>query len=514
MHTSYVLKISLEFVLLPYACTRGWLDIVFTGGISPRYGIKLIKRVACCGLVGCLSLWDNDGVMRRGRYLISASLILGLMILMLFLLCQGMASQNVVMPKPIPEDVVGAIWDFRLMTGAEGRIEKYRKGDATVIVTDGEGVPVPAKVTAEMLQHDFLFGCGLLNLNSYQSKMLNEKYEQYFLELFNYATLPFFWDGYEPEPGNTAEDYIRGAVSWAKSKGIVVQGHPLIWALSEPGWAVEYCPDEMEVLQQSRISGIVKRFCPLVDYWNVLNEPCLHLEDSGAVGKWLQAYGIDAVTIKALELARANCGEAKLLVNDFNVSDEYLSFLQNLVEQKAPLDAIGLQAHMHGGVWRLNYIWDICERFSRFGIPLQFTEVTVLSGGLQQHDGDDYGGTTEEAESYQAKYVSALYTLLFSHPAVEGITWWDLSDLNAWKGAPAGLLRRDMSPKPAYESLRRLIKVAWWTNESILCNGEGVAKWRGFYGLYRLSIEHEGKKMVTDVHLAKNADNVFRLRLP
>jgi len=56
------------------------------------------------------------------------------------------------MPKLIPRDVVGAIWDFRLMTGAEGRIEKYRKGDATVIVTDGEGVPVPAKVTAEMLQ--------------------------------------------------------------------------------------------------------------------------------------------------------------------------------------------------------------------------------------------------------------------------------------------------------------------------------------------------------------------------
>ncbi len=152
MHTSYVLKISLEFVLLPYACTKGWLDIVFTGGISPRYGIKLTKRVACCGLVGCISLWDNDGVMQRGRYLISASLMLGLMILMLFLLCRGMASQNVVMPKLIPRDVVGAIWDFRLMTGAEGRIEKYRKGDATVIVTDGEGVPVPAKVTAEMLQ--------------------------------------------------------------------------------------------------------------------------------------------------------------------------------------------------------------------------------------------------------------------------------------------------------------------------------------------------------------------------
>lgn len=424
-----------------------------------------------------------------------------------------MATRNVVMPRLIPEDVAGAMWDFRLMMGAEGRIEKYRKGDATVIVTDGEGAPIAAKVTIEMLQHDFLFGCGLLNLNSYQSKMLNEKYGQHFLDLFNYATFPFFWDGYEVEPGNTAEDYIRSAVLWAKSKGIVVQGHPLIWALSEPDWAAGYSPGEMEVLQRSRVGGIVKRFCPLVDYWDVLNEPCLSLGGSGAVGRWLQAYGIDAVTMKALELARANCGEAKLLVNDFNVSDEYLSFLQNLVRRKAPLDAIGLQAHMHDGVWRLNYIWDVCERFDQFGIPLQFTEVTVLSGDVQQHYGDDYGGTTEEGESRQAKYVAALYTLLFSHPAVEGITWWDLSDLNAWKGAPAGLLRRDMSPKPAYDSLRRLIKVGWWTNESILCDEEGVAKWRGFYGLYRLTIEHGGKKMVTEVHLVQNAENVFRVRL-
>ncbi len=451
--------------------------------------------------------------MRRGRYVILASLMLGLMILALFLFCQGMASQNVVMPRLTPEDVAGAIWDLRLMAGAEGRIEKYRKGDATVIVTDGGGVPVPAKVTVEMLQHDFLFGCGLLNLNSYQSKMLNEKYEQHFLALFNYATLPFFWDGYEPEPGNTAEDYIRGVVLWAKSKGIVVQGHPLIWALSEPGWAVKYVPEEMEVLQRSRISGIVQRFCPLVDYWDVLNEPCLDLKDSGAVGRWLQAYGVDAVTVKALELARANCGEARLLVNDFNVSEEYLSFIENLVRQNAPLDVIGLQAHMHDGVWRLNYIWDICERFSRFGVPLQFTEVTVLSGAWQPGV-NIYGGTTEEGEFRQAKYVTALYALLFSHPAVEGITWWDLSDLNAWKGAPAGLLRSDMSPKPAYESLRRLIREAWWTKESILCDEEGVAKWRGFYGLYRLTIEHGDKKVVTDVHLARNAENVFKLQLP
>ena len=53
--------------------------------------------------------------------------------------------------------------------------------------------------------------------------------------------------------------------------------------------------------------------------------------------------------------------------------------------------------------------------------------------------------------------------MLFSHPAVAAVTWWDFTDQDAWQQAPAGLVRDDMSPKPAYEQLRSLIKGKWWT---------------------------------------------------
>ena len=55
-----------------------------------------------------------------------------------------------------------------------------------------------------------------------------------------------------------------------------------------------------------------------------------------------------------------------------------------------------------------------------------------------------------EHEAQQAQEVEDLYRVLFSHPSVEGITWWDFSDQGAWMKAPAGLLRKDMSPRPAY----------------------------------------------------------------
>ncbi|MCE5308328.1 MAG: hypothetical protein LLG20_11875 [Acidobacteriales bacterium] len=63
-----------------------------------------------------------------------------------------------------------------------------------------------------------------------------------------------------------------------------------------------------------------------------------------------------------------------------------------------------------------------------------------------------------------------LYRLLFSHPSVEAITWWNLAggtafgDENKYR---AGLVRRDMFPKPSYEALRKLIREEWHTRMEI-----------------------------------------------
>ena len=93
------------------------------------------------------------------------------------------------------------------------------------------------------------------------------------------------------------------------------------------------------------------------------------------------------------------------------------------------------------GLWPLARVWQVCESFSRFGKPLHFTETTVISGPGRQFD---YRGpaladwlTTVDGETRQADYVAKFYTVLFSHPAVRAITWWDLSDMKAWLGAPA-----------------------------------------------------------------------------
>ena len=71
---------------------------------------------------------------------------------------------------------------------------------------------------------------------------------------------------------------------------------------------------------------------------------------------------------------------------------------------------------------------------------------------------------------------------------MEAITWWDLSDKDCWLGAPAGLLRKDMSPKPAYEALLRLVKKDWWTSPQMLTtDAAGKVRFHGFLGTYTIT---------------------------
>ena len=126
----------------------------------------------------------------------------------------------------------------------------------------------------------------------------------------------------------------------------------------------------------------------------------------------------------------------------------YYKILDSLATTGKPLfDTVGIQSHMHGGVWPLHKVWDTCDTYSKLGRPLHFTESTIVSGP-RKGPGENWGETTAEGEARQAEQTAKFYTALFAHPAVQAITWWDFSDLGAWQGAPAGWLRRDMSPKP------------------------------------------------------------------
>ena len=94
-------------------------------------------------------------------------------------------------------------------------------------------------------------------------------------------------------------------------------------------------------------------------------------------------------------------------------------------------------------------------------------------------------------QEHQAREVVLHYKTLMSRPAVQAITWWDITD-GGWLKAPAGLLREDQTPKPAYEALLNLVKGEWWLKPTRMVTDEhGSLSFSGFAGEYELSVDDQ-----------------------
>jgi endo-1,4-beta-xylanase len=385
------------------------------------------------------------------------------------------------------KDSTNASVDFLLKTANE-RIDSIRKAPVQIKVVDSEGRPVAgATVRVEQRRHSFLFGCNLFGLYNYPDKQ-NQLYAARFSALFNYATLPFYWGMYEPEKFNTIWGYYhdKDLAQWCKAYQIETKGHPLVWHGVYPKWAPSDPDSTREALHQ-RIDTIIPEFKSDIHRWDVVNEAIWGQTFTNGLGLWLKRDGPAKVVETALQWAHEADPDAQLVYNDFDTGPEHLKLIEQLVKDNAPFQVIGIQAHMHQKEWPLEEICDNWERYSKFGKAIHITEVTVVSGKHGWELSQPWP-TTPEGERRQADYVERLYTLLFSHPAVQAITWWDLQD-GAWQGAPGGLLRADLTPKPAYERLMKLIHETWWTRESLLSNEKGVCTFAGFLGDYEVTVQ-------------------------
>jgi GH35 family endo-1,4-beta-xylanase len=410
----------------------------------------------------------------------------------------------------LARDRDSTLTDDAVLGGAEDRIAKHRKGRATLKVTGPEGQPLPAGVELRITQtrHKFLFGCNIFKLGRCRTAQDNAAYEEHFAKLLNFATLPFYWWSYERQKGQPMDDRTDEIIRWCDAHGVTTKGHPLAWNYVDPAWLTG-TPEEVMQLQIERVGRIVERFQDGIGIWDVVNE-ATHYDreevkrNAPKLTEAIARIGIREYVQRAFRAARQANPQAKLIINDYRVD---AAFADNVVSQLVdeggrPLyDIIGLQSHMHGRYWGAARAWDVCERFARFNKPLHFTETTFVSGPKQ----DSGWTTTPEGESQQARHVAEFYTVLFSHPAVEAITWWDFTDQGAWQQAPAGLIRSDMTPKPAYERLHDLIKGKWWTRAETRTVAGATASLEGFLGQYEVEAKMAGRRLTGKFLLDRGA---------
>ncbi len=380
---------------------------------------------------------------------------------------------------------------------------EHRKSSCALKLQDNAGNPIAnSDVQVTLTNHEFMFGCGAFDSleataghDGEMGEFFKDRMDKW-LSVFNYGTIPFYWGGYEPTEGDPKFNSRMNAAKFLKSKGVRVKGHPLCWHTSCADWLMDY--DNPTILQKQldRINRDVTAFKGVVDMWDVINEvvimPVYDRYDN-AITRICKDLGRVRLVKEVFDAAKAANPNATLLINDFNLSESYRILIDGCLNAGVPISAIGIQTHQHQGYMGREKLEDILDRFSFFGLPLHFTENTLVSGEIMPADIVDLNDyqveswpSTPEGEERQRQEWKEMYEILFSHPLVEAVTGWDFSD-GMWLGAPSGLIRKDNSIKPAYEELRRLIKDEWTTTKTIHTDANGMATLDGFRGDYTIT---------------------------
>lgn len=391
-----------------------------------------------------------------------------------------------------------------------------RKAEKVISVMKDGKVLADTELRLRQTNHEFLFGCGAfdfvgkakLELDDNANPAILAKYKDItdkWLKVFNYGTLPFYWGRFEIEEGQPQTANRMAAAKYLKAHDKEVKGHPLCWHTVCADWLLKYDNKTILEKQLGRIQREVEGFKGIIDKWDVINEvvimPVFDRYDN-AITRLCKELGQVGI-VKTMFDQCVKCNpEGTFLINDFNMSEKYADLIERCLDAGVRIDTIGLQSHQHQGYWGREKLEEVLARFEKFGIPIHFTENTLVSGPLipehivdlnDWHYNDD--DSKPEFEERQKNQMIEMIRILFEeHPLVKAHTSWDFMD-GMWLNAPSGVLRRDGSEKPVYTALDNLINKEYHTEENVKTDGNGNVKVAGFKGKYVLETLNGEKVM-------------------
>ncbi len=411
-----------------------------------------------------------------------------------------------------------SIWnDPAVEQRIEQGIETNRKGDFTLSLPAYKG---KTEIEIKQVKNSFYFGANAFMIKGFDSNEKNLQFEQLFSSLFNLAVVPFFWKTLEPQQGilrydsTSARIYRRPppdvVLDFCRKYDITPKGHCLVW--NNPTHSIpEWLPKDTAAIEQlfaKRISNIAQRYGTSITMWDVVNEAMNYPQQV--------IMPRDYVYKSFAEAARSFPATDQLMINEATTqvwqqnSQEYSPYymmIQTLQQRGIDVKGIGLQFHffsdklweetLAGKAMTPTQLFNVLDLYGRFNKPLQISEITIPTSP-----------NNDAGRRQQAKLTRNLYRLWFSHPAVQGIVWWNPADGTAVQGEDkfnGGFVNYDLSPKPAYDVLNTLINKEWKTNVKTTIQGNSYS-FRGFYGDYIVRIK-QGKK-VTEQKIQCNKNGV------
>ena len=334
------------------------------------------------------------------------------------------------------------------------------------------------RIAASGMRKNFLFGCGGF---TYPYNNISGG-KQLYDSVFNYATLPFYLGRTEPEYGVPKYEIIDQLIEDFTKAGIRTKGHPLWWAHGEswPKWSLDLKWEDGSVQRELHrvVRRHVERYIGRIDLFDAINE----------AHDWWNVWNMTENEL--VEMTKMCCDDihevnpkAQAVINSCMLFGEYVAdgkiqagtererymtpyaYLKRCEKMGIQYEAVGIQMYIPSrDMMALDKLYD---RFAEFGKPMHLTELGVPSlfrdvplsaneNALYIHRYLYFGKWREFDwnERLQADWLEEFYTLSYSRPEVEALTWWSFQDPAYVPGA--GMVSEDGKPKEALFRLRAL----------------------------------------------------------
>jgi len=256
----------------------------------------------------------------------------------------------------------------------------------------------------------------------------------------------------QPTQGNFTFTDADAFVDYAKSKGIDVHGHALLWHsdYQVPGFMKTWSGSAVDFITavETHVTTIVDHYEAKggVVSWDVVNEalndnsPSNFRTDSALYTK----SGNSAVYIeKAFQAARAANANVTLYYNDYNIDQnnakttKLVEMLTDFQARSIPIDGVGFQMHVFMDYPSIASISAAMKKVVDKGLKVKITELDVAvnnpySGGWP---GSKISAFTETVALAQKKrYCEIVKAYMDTVPANlrGGITVWGTTDASTW----------------------------------------------------------------------------------
>ena len=246
-------------------------------------------------------------------------------------------------------------------------------------------------------------------------------------------------------------------VNFAKKHKLKIRGHALVWHHEKAISADVFESGDKETIlnnERDHIKNVVTHFKDNVYCWDVCNEVIddgtTELKEDGSniyrQSNWYINCGRDFIkeayiqadaTLKELGIR----DKVKLYYNDYDNTkpvkrSKTSAMLQWLIDEKVPIDGIGMQCHYHLGNFDMDQLDESIKAYSALGLDVQITEFDVDIYDRTQSNFtnyETYKSVPQEVLDIQATiYGRAFEVFRKNKDKISNVTFWGVYDGNTY----------------------------------------------------------------------------------